>query len=109
VANARIQVPASLSQGEVFEVRVLIRHPMETGLRHNDIGQLIPQNVIHLLTCRYNGVEVFRAELFPGVAANPYVSFFTTAVASGELEVSWTDDGGQTGTERASVMVLPRS
>lgn len=107
MANARIQVPTSLKPGQVFEVRVLIRHPMETGLRHNDVGKIIPQNVIHVLTCRYNGTEVFRAELFPGIAANPYLSFFTTAATSGELEISWTDDSGQHEIERVAVTVLP--
>jgi sulfur-oxidizing protein SoxZ len=107
MANARIQVPASVKPGEVFEVRLLIRHPMETGLRHDAVGKAIPQNVIHLLTCRYNGSEVFRAELFPGIAANPYFSFFTTATTSGELEISWTDDSGQSEVERMAVTVLP--
>jgi sulfur-oxidizing protein SoxZ len=107
MANARIQIPASLKPREVFEVRVLIRHPMETGLRHDEVGKLIPQNVIHLLICRYNDAEIFRAELFPGIAANPYLSFFTTATTSGELEMSWTDDTGQSEVERVAVTVLP--
>ena len=75
MANARIQVPTALKRGQAFEVRLLIRHPMETGFRHDEVGKAIPQNVIKDLTCRYNGVEVFRAELFPGIAANPYLSF----------------------------------
>ena len=58
------------------------------------------------MTCRYGGVEVFRAELFPGIAANPYLAFFTVANSSGELEVSWTDDAGVTESERAVITVL---
>ena len=106
MANARIQVPTTIKYGQVFEVRLLIRHPMETGLRHDEVGKAIPQNTINFLTCRYNGVEVFRAELFPGIAANPYLSFFTTATASGELEIVWKDDTGQNGVERVAITVL---
>ncbi len=106
MSNARIQVPATVKQGEVFEVRLLIRHPMETGFRRDEVGRLIPENVIKELICRYNGVEVFRADLFPGVAANPYLAFFTVADASGELEVHWTDDAGVTESERVAITML---
>jgi sulfur-oxidizing protein SoxZ len=109
MANAKIQVPAEITRGTVFEVRLLIRHPMETGFRLDEVGRPIPQNVIKELTCHYNGVEVFRAELFPGVAANPYLSFFTVAEASGELEVRWTDDAGVTESERTAINVRASS
>jgi sulfur-oxidizing protein SoxZ len=105
MANTRIQIPTQLKRGAVFEVRLLIRHPMETGFRHDHVGRPIPQNVIKLVTCRYNGEEIFRAELFSGVAANPYLAFFTTASDSGELEVMWTDDTGRTETESVVVQV----
>lgn len=106
MANTRIQIPAQVKRGAVFEVRLLIHHPMETGFRHDNVGRPIPQNVIKLVTCRYNGEEVFRAELFSGIAANPYLAFFTTASDSGELEVTWTDDAGQTETERMPMAIV---
>lgn len=105
MANAKIQVPAEVKRGEVVEVRLLIRHPMETGFRHDEVGRIIPQNVINQVTCRYNGVEVFRAELFSGIAANPYLSFFTVAEASGDLELTWGDDAGAIETERVAIRV----
>lgn len=105
MSNTRIQVPAKIKRGDIVEVRLLIHHPMETGFRHNNVGRPIPQNVIQLVTCRYNGEEIFRAELFSGVAANPYLAFFAKVSESGELEVTWTDDTGQTETERIKVTV----
>lgn len=106
MSHTRIQVPAEIKSGEAFEVRVLIRHPMETGFRYDDTGRLIPQNVVNHVLCRYNEVEVFRAELFSGIAANPYLAFFTVATASAELEVSWTDDAGATESERVTITVI---
>jgi sulfur-oxidizing protein SoxZ len=105
MANARIQIPAEAKRGEIMEIRLLIHHPMETGFRHDNVGKPIPQNVIKRVACRYNGVEVFSAELFPGIAANPYLSFFTVADSSGELEFVWIDDAGVTETEHATIKV----
>jgi sulfur-oxidizing protein SoxZ len=102
---ARIQIPPRAKRGEIVEIRVLIQHPMETGYRRDDVGHLIKRNVINALTCRYNGVEVFRADLSSGVAANPYLQFYTVAEASGELEFYWIDDEGQQGSERQSIEV----
>ena len=53
--DARITVPDRVPRGEPFEVRIQIRHAMETGYRTDDMGKSIPRNVIRTLTCRYNG------------------------------------------------------
>ena len=103
---ARVQLPASAKRGEVIEVRIAIQHPMETGFRFDISGQAIPKNVINQLVCRYNGVEVFRAEMGSGVAANPYLQFYAVAEASGEMVFEWIDDSGNRGTERAAISVI---
>ena len=46
--DARINVPADVPRGKPFEVRILIRHPMETGYRTDDGGKQIPRNVLTL-------------------------------------------------------------
>ena len=102
---ARVQVPAEAKRGELIAVRVAIQHPMETGFRYDNMGRAIPKNVVNTLTCRYNGVEVFRAEMGSGISANPYLQFYTRAVASGELVFEWVDDTGARGSERATIQV----
>ncbi len=102
---ARVQVPAQAKRGEVIVVRVAIQHPMETGFRYDAIGRAIPKNVVNTFTCRYNGVEVFRAEMGSGIAANPYLEFRMRAVDSGELVFDWVDDAGERGAERAPISV----
>ena len=103
--TARIQMPNKATRGQVVEIGIAIQHPMETGFRRDDGGREIPKNVINKLVCRYNGVEVFRAEMGSGVAANPYLDFFVVADASGELVFDWVDDNGMTGSERAPIVV----
>jgi sulfur-oxidizing protein SoxZ len=102
---ARIQVPREAKRGQPMEIRIIIQHPMETGYRHDDVGHPIKRNVINAFACRYNGVEVFRAELSSGIAANPFLQFYTVADASGVLEFSWVDDEGKQGSERYPVVV----
>jgi sulfur-oxidizing protein SoxZ len=103
--TARIQAPAVAKRGDVIEVRILIQHPMETGYRVDHVGKTVPKNAIRTLTCRYNGVEVFRAAMSPGIAANPYLQFCTIAEASGELEFFWTDDAGVQESARQPIVV----
>ena len=93
-------------RGEVFAVRIAIQHPMETGFRYDVMGRAIPLNVINSLVARYNGAEIFRAELGSGIAANPLLQFYTVAEASGEIEFSWIDDAGVRGSERAGITVI---
>lgn len=102
---ARIQIPKQTRRGEAVEIRIAIQHPMETGFRRDDVGRAIPKNVINKLVCRYNGVEVFRAEMGSGISANPYLGFYTVADASGEIVFDWVDDEGKTGSERVRLVV----
>jgi sulfur-oxidizing protein SoxZ len=90
----------------VIEIRIAIQHPMETGFRYDSVGRPIPKNVVNTVVCRYGGVEVFRAELGSGIAANPYLQFHTIARASGEIEFAWIDDAGVRGSERASITIV---
>jgi sulfur-oxidizing protein SoxZ len=101
----RIQLPQNARRGEVIEVRLIVQHAMETGYRFDEGGRPIPRNVIRTLVCRYAGEEVFRAEMSQGIAANPYLQFTTVATESGDIEVSWTDEQGATGSERARLDV----
>ena len=103
--DARITVPSAVARGKPFEVRIIVRHPMETGYRTDESGKSIPRNVIRSLTCRYNGEDVFSARLSSGIAANPYLRFFVTAKESGQLVFEWVDDAGVRGSDSAAVTV----
>ena len=63
-------------------------------LRRTQLGALIPRDIIRRSSCTYNGAEVFRAELHPAIAANPFIAFSTVATESGTLEFHWTGDNG---------------
>ena len=105
MARALIKVPAVAKRGEVIEIKTLISHPMESGYRVGTNGTTIPRDIVTMFTCSYNGEEVFRAELSPAIAANPFLSFFTVARNSGTLEFRWAGDNGFAATETATLRV----
>jgi sulfur-oxidizing protein SoxZ len=103
--SALINVPAKAKRGEIIEIKTLMSHIMETGYRHTATGELVPRDIITSFTCRYAGVEIFRADLFPAIAANPFITFFTVATESGKLEFEWVGDRGFSETASASITV----
>src|SRR5580700_10737094 len=102
-ARALINVPAKARRGEIIEIKTLIAHPMETGFRVGLNGALIARDIITTFVCRHNGEEIFRADFSPAIAANPFLTFFTVATATIELE--WTGDNGFSQTESAPITV----
>jgi sulfur-oxidizing protein SoxZ len=106
MANTRIDVPKSARRGEVIEIKTLVAHHMETGFRRSQVGAPIARDIITTFVCRYNGVEVFRAELHPSVSANPYIQATTVATESGTLEFLWSGDNGFTARDTARIDVV---
>ena len=100
-----INVPAKAKRGEVIEIKTLISHDMESGYRPDSTGRMIPRNIINLFVASYNGVEIFRAELHPAIAANPFLSFTTIATESGRIDFTWTGDNDFSATETAQIIV----
>lgn len=94
-------------EGDVAEVRVLIGHPMETGLRKDPkSGELVPLHFIQSVTATLNGKTVLEAQWSQAVARNPYMQFrIKGAKASDEVSIEWVDNLGE--TNRATAKVPP--
>ena len=105
MARAIVNLPASARRGEIIEIKALVAHDMETGFRRTQLGALIPRNIITNFVCTYNGAEIFRAEFYPAISANPYLAFSTRATESGAIACTWTGDNGYSLTESAAITV----
>ncbi|RWC34875.1 MAG: thiosulfate oxidation carrier complex protein SoxZ [Mesorhizobium sp.] len=105
MARALVNVPKVARQGEVVEIKAMIAHPMETGYRIGPNGSNIPRDIIRRFACTYNGEEVFSADLFPAVSANPFIAFTLVATTSGTVGFTWIDDTGRTQTAAAMITV----
>jgi len=55
MARPLINVPANVKRGQVFEIKTLISHIMETGFRYSTTGAHIPRDIVTSFTCSYNG------------------------------------------------------
>lgn len=104
-AKPRVKVPAEVKKGEVVEVKTLISHKMETGLRKDKKGEKIPRNIINKFVASFNGEQVFAMDIDPAIAANPYIKFSLRPEKSGELEMTWTDDDGKSYSSKKKISV----
>lgn len=100
LVRALVRLPERVARGEVFEVQLLLQHPMETGYRRGADGALLPRELIRRVECRLEGRQVFAADLHAAVAANPYLAFALRADTAGDLLVEWRGDGGFVHRER---------
>jgi sulfur-oxidizing protein SoxZ len=107
MAKPRIKVPKSVKKGEIFLVKSLISHKMESGQRKDKkSGEKIPRLIINKFEAKFNGETVFSAVIHPAISANPYMSFYMKADKSGELELTWTDDKGKTVVGKKTIKVI---
>ncbi len=101
----RIRLPRSANAGDVVEVKTLISHSMETGLRRDGSGEEIPRQIINRFTCEYAGKTVIDMELHPAISANPYIEFDVKVEESGDFVFTWYDDDGSVYTDTQSFEV----
>ena len=106
MASARMKVPKKAKKGEIITVKSLIKHAMETGQHSGKDGKKVPRLIVNNVVCTYNGKEVFKADWWPAIAANPYLAFNLRAQESGTIELSWTDDTGKTVKKSAEMEVI---
>ena len=83
-----------MRNGETFTVKTIISHKMETGLRRDEQGNVIPRKIINAFACTYGGAPVFSVDLHEAVSANPFFEFDLVATESGKLQFTWKEDGG---------------
>ena len=82
--------------GDGALVKMLLRHPMETGARKNPgTGEPIPRNFIQELRCERNDKVILSANWGWGISKNPYLSFHLHQAQTGDvIRVSWKDNLG---------------
>ena len=90
--------------GDKATVRVLMNHEMETGLRKDAAGKVIPAWYIQDVSAQLNGKSVMTAQWGPAVSKNPFLQFTIKGAKAGDkVSVSWTDNKGDKRTDEATV------
>lgn len=101
--NPRVALPRRISQGQVAEVRTLINHPMETGLREDDQGELLAQNLVDSLVVNLGDNQAIKAQFYTGVSANPYLRLQIKLSENTQATFIWEDQKGQQRVEERSL------
>ncbi len=92
MATKKIKLRAKIKEG-VAQVKCLMPHPMETGVRKTADGSLIPAHYIETVTCEHNGTTVIEAQWGTSVSKDPYFAFkLANAKAGDVIKVSWVDN-----------------
>lgn len=98
-----MRIRAVLING-VVEVKLMVKHVMETGLRKDEAGSVVPAHFIETLVARCNDKVVLDAQLGMAVSQNPYIAFNFKGAAKGDrMEVSWRDNLGDTRSDETLV------
>lgn len=98
-----MRIRASMS-GDTVEVKVLMRHDMETGQRKDASGQVVPAHYIKTLVAKVKDKVVLDANFGPSVSKDPFLSFKFKGAAKGDkVSVTWVDTAGDTRTDEGTI------
>ena len=90
--------------GDKVDVRVLVAHEMETGLRKDAAGNTVPAWYIQSVSATWNGKMVLSAQWGPSVSKNPTLAFrFSGGKVGDKVAITWLDNRGEKRTDEVSI------
>jgi sulfur-oxidizing protein SoxZ len=98
-----MRIRAVAKDGAV-NVKILMSHEMETGLRKDGDGKPIPAHFIQEISATWRGKVVLSAHWGTAISKNPFLEFSFKGGQKGErIEVTWTDNMGEKRTDEATI------
>ncbi len=94
MAKSTIKLRTKDKKGKI-QVKALITHPMETGLRKDKKGKVIPAHYIKKIVVEANGKAVLTADWSGSISKNPFLSFKYTGSKDDTVKLSWEDNTGK--------------
>ena len=93
-------------QGDVADVRILMRHPMETGARKDSSGNIVAQHFIQDVAVTHNGKTVLDAQWSQAISRDPFLGLRIKGARVGDkIGVTWVDNKGDKRTDEAAVSI----
>ena len=91
-------------QGDVADVRILMRHPMETGQRKDSKGEIVSVHFIQSVVVAHNGRTVLDAQWSQAVSRDPFLGLRVKGAKAGDkITVTWIDNKGDKRSDEATV------
>ncbi len=92
--------------GKPVQGRLMIRHPMNTGLQRDLMSQgFRPAYFINKIDVRFNDKPVMQADTYIGISEDPNFRFYFVPDKSGKLTVSAEDNEGKRFSHETEVTV----
>ncbi|RPE71159.1 sulfur-oxidizing protein SoxZ [Pacificibacter maritimus] len=101
-----VDLPQSVAIGETVVLKTSITHPMESGLRKDSNGKVIPRSIINRFSCDFNDQPVIDVKMEAAIAQNPYFEFTAVVHESGTFTFRWYDDDGDIYVETKDIAVV---
>ncbi len=87
----------------IVKVKMLIKHPMETGRRKDADGNLVPAHFIQQLKVTYKDKTVLLAEFGATVSKDPYLAFSFSGTKGDTITFETLDNKGT--SEKADAVI----
>ena len=97
-----MRVRATEKDGTV-DVKILMKHDMESGQRKDASGKVVPAWFINALNVKAQGKDVFNAQFGSAVSKDPFLNFKYKGAKGDKLVVNWVDTKGDKRTDEATV------
>jgi sulfur-oxidizing protein SoxZ len=93
---AKNKLKAKARKG-VIDVKAIIKHKMETGLRKDKKGNVIPADHLTSVIVAHNGTNVVTSDIGGAVSKDPYFRFQIKGNKGDEIKLSFVDNNGKSG------------
>ena len=87
--------PKTYNVGDIIQVDAILEHPMETGLRKDKDGKIIPAHHIQKVVVEFDGKSVTTMDMTASVSVNPFISFNLKVTKNAQLKIVATDNKGE--------------
>lgn len=105
MAQHTIKARAKMGSANTADIKILIMHPMDTGLMKNaKTGAVIPAHFIKQLTVTLNGKTVLEGDLGVAISKNPFFDFKVEGAKAGDaLAINWSDNLGDSDAYQTTI------
>lgn len=86
------------------QLRIRMRHVMESGQRRDALGRFIPAHHITDFVLQLNEQPLLSGQFGPGMSQDPFLELTLKGVKAGDrLQLDWTDSAGTQRRDRSTI------
>ena len=94
----------AVNKDGITNVKVLMKHDMETGNRRGADTKIIPAWHITEVKIQHNDKDIFFGEFGPGISKDPFLNIKFKGGAKGDkVTVSWIDNKGKSRSDSTKI------